>query len=559
MAKTSVLQTDFLAGEISPRMEMQDNVEGRKHGVELMLNWLLHPQGSAETAPGTKWVADINETSARIFHLRFFPTQIAVIVIGISNVYVFYPDIPTPIATFSSPITTTTGLRYLQAVPMPDKAALVFTSTDHLPSELEYDSLTNVWSLSLMPLVNTPSRWAVNSPIALGFYGGRMWLGGGGDDFSAFWGSKSGNYYDFDLGGALADDAIESRLDRQGAICWITGGQGLLIGTENAEHVISASEGLIIPGDIQSKIQSTFGSMAAQALEVGNEIMYLSPEGRKIRSISYEWSKDAWRSRDLTYAGEHITGGGNSLKRIVYAANPDSLIVGVTELGNLILATYEPSTQTIGFARRTTQGGIIDAMAREKGGYDEIWILVDRGTGLLHLEKTTFEENINLDSFAQFTSATPISGGTAPHLAGKTCQVTVDGAVHPDVIPGVGGVFTIEYSGYEINIGLYIPNKIVSLPVEGSLSNIGSTRPMRKRLVDIAVKVLDSWRPKINGQRTPDRRVPTPMGEVEPARTEVVRVGESGWGDEVRVTIEQDLPLRTEISGWFGQIIREKI
>ena len=386
-----------------------------------------------------------------------------------------------------------------------------------------------------------------------------MWLSGAYSDPSTFWGSKSGSFFDFDLGTALADEAIEAKLTRKGAIRWVSGGIGLLIGTENSEHLVSASGGVIIPGDIQSTVQSTNGSSATQSVKVGGEVMYISSDGRKIRSTEYEWSKDAWRSRDLTYASEHISGEGNKMRHLAYAANPDSLILGSTSLGQIVVATYEPSSQTAGFSRRSTRGDILSVATMKNDGSDEVWMLIDRDDGALQLEKTVADVNIKLDSYVHLNTGLPISGGTVPHLAQKTCQVIVDDAAHPDVIPNASGVFTLEYSGTDVYIGLPIDNMLISLPVEGSITNAGSTRPMKKRLADVWVKVIKSWRPKINGYRPPNRRVPTPMGEAEPARTEVVRVSDTGWGDEVQVIIEQDLPFPTEIAGWFGRIIREKI
>jgi hypothetical protein len=292
-------------------------------------------------------------------------------------------------------------------------------------------------------------------------------------------------------------------------------------------------------------------------LEVGNEVMYISPDGRKLRSIGFEWLKDSWRSRDLTYASEHIT-KDNELTSLVYMANPDSLIVGVTSANNAVVAAYETYSQTVGFSRRSTQGEIISAGAVSFLGADELWLLVDRGNGNMQLEKEAHPDNIKLDSHLIFSGAA-ITGGTAPHLAGKTCQVLVDGAVHPDVIPDGSGVFTTEYSGDEILIGLKIFSMMRTLPVGDAIANVGTTRGMKKRLYETYVRIIDSWRPKINGRRTPNRRVPTPMGEVEPSRTESVEVANTGWDLDAQVTIEQDLPLRTEVAGWFGSIIQEKI
>lgn len=697
MPRKNIIQTDFLAGEISPRMELQDNLEGRKHSVEFMQNWLVHLQGTAETSRGWEWVADFSDNYGRLFDfpISLFtgfmivvtPTAVAVtdpsgfaksdslvlngdfedgpdnwttttvgsasiiflaggvnlisgpvlsqiasikqeltVVAGnthtvtlqfvfgegpmvlnigsaeglsdilstsisgsspisfsdlistttqmwieciveggedakaLSNIQCYDTTVAPAFIAFTSPWESRSEIEAIQAVMSPTEQAIYFTSPNIFPQRLAYNATTSTWDLDSMPLTTFPASWVPgNYPVAIGFFGGRMWLGGTQEDSAVFWGSKSGDFFDFTLG-ELADDALEHRLNRRGAIRWIIGGQSLLIGTENAEHVVSSEGGVIVPGDIYSLVQSSNGSWPAQALEVGNEVMYISADGRKIRSIGYEWSKDAWRSKDLTYASEHITKGGNTITHLGYSANPDSVILGSTLAGNIVMGTYEPFSQSIGFSRRTTQGEIFSVATLPFFGTDEIWALVRRGNGTLSLEKEHLDHNVKLDSHTHFESDTPISEISVPRLAGVTCQVLVDGAVHPEVVPSdPDGNVTLEFSGYEVTIGLAIESIIVTLPVADTLANVGTTRSMKKRFFEVWARILDSWRPKINGQRTPNRRVPTPMGEVEPARTESVRISNDGWDMEAKITIEQDLPLRTELAGIFGRIDQEEV
>lgn len=697
MPRKNLIQTDFLAGEISPRMELQDNLEGRKHSAEFIQNWIIHLQGTVETSRGYEWVLDIPGSYGRAFgfpislfsgfvvvvtfdkvyitdqvgfvqdnslvvngdfnalgagwltteigaaNVLFLngvviltpgsnPSQIVAIrqgvpvVIGnlhtvvvqvtegdgpvtvnvgsaeglsdiasvtqasesaiiiedlasttvemwiecivtnpapaksLNSVQCYDTTVAPEFAEFDSPWPTRTDIGPIQVVMSPSELAMYFTSPGVIPHRLHYDTSTTTWSFDPIPFVSPPAEWAIsNYPSAIGFFGGRLYLGGVLSDPAIFWGSKSNDFFNFTLG-ELADDAIEHRLNKRGAIRWIMGGQSLLIGTENSEHVVSSEGSIIIPGDINSLVQSSNGSWPAQALEVGNEVLYISPDGRKIRSIGYEWSKDAWRSKDLTYASEHITGEGNALTHIHYAANPDSIILGTTFLGTIVNCTYEPFTQTVGFSRRSTEGNIVSATCLPFAGIDETWVLVDRGGGVLSLEKEHLDHNVKLDSHEHFVSGAPISEISSPHLAGKTCQVLVDGAVHSDVIPSVpDGDVTLEFAGFEIIIGLAIDSILVTLPVADTIPNVGTTRSMKKNFFEIWVRILDSWRPKINGHRTPNRRVPTPMGEVEPARTESVQVANVGWDMEAKITIEQDLPLTTEMAGVFGRINQEEV
>ncbi len=704
MPRSNVIQTDFLAGEISPRLEMQENLEGRNHGVEFMENWDILLQGSVETSPGTEYVCDVaargrligfpvspfsgfmalltgdtitvydaagpvehnNKIAnayfvagnsawsvstagtgsvdilhgrARLRHgggdasswARMWQSQLVTagrayrvkIVIpeaagrytvelgtadGWSNIDVFsyegsqvieIENVVSSSSTLSVKISaaftdseilvtgvymfdTTVAISYvsyfspweeedvelIQAALDPSspsiladsgKMLMVIVTRGALPQVLQYNAIDDSWSFFALPITSQPFNWVSDSyPTAVGFFGGRMWVGGAVLAPSTFWASKVGDIGNFTLG-SLDDDAIEASINQGGMIQWISGGLGLVMGTDSSEHVISSVGGVITPGDINATLQSTNGSWPAQAVEVGNQLMYISADGRKIRSIEYEWAKDAWRSKDITYASEHLTGGGNSLKHLAYSANPNSRMIGATQAHEIVQATYEPYSQTVGFSRRVTQGVILSAAVLSAGGAGELWMLVDREEdgSTFRLEKVPYARNIKLDSHSKFLAATnpagglyPINSGVALQLAGKTCQVLVDGAYHPDVIPDGSGNFTTEWSGDEILIGLKIASTIHTLPIEGAVANVGTTRPMRKRLIEIGLKILNSFRPKVNGRRVSD-------ASGETAVTEVLKVTDTGWGDEARLIIEQDLPLRTELAGWFGKIDRE--
>ncbi|MGD1830998.1 MAG: hypothetical protein ACPKM1_15665 [Spirochaetaceae bacterium] len=474
-------------------------------------------------------------------------------------------DTPAGDVEFTSPWTSASEIAFLQAEMVPHELTLRFVGDDVEPYDLTFDLDTDTWALSATSFTSAPAEWVAGSwPCSICFFEGRMYLGGSRNNPNRFWASKSGqdNYTDFTTG-ALADDALSHDLSRRGKIRWMAGAQNLVIGTENAEWIISSTDGVIIPGDISSRLQSTYGSFQTRALEVGNDLLYITPDGRKIRRMGYEWTKDAWTNQDLTFASEHITEDGNYLTQLHYGPNPANLIASVTGKNEAVKLTYEPNSATGGFVRRTTQGSFLSLCVLSFGGTDEFWILARREDGKLYLERqTSGESRIKMDShYRVAVNGTPATSVTVPHLAGMTCQCLVDGAVHPDVVPDAStGEVALEFAATEeVVVGLGFDSTLVTMPISDSINPIGTTRPMRKRWSKAFVRVLDSYRPKVNGVRPPDRTVPTPMGEQEDPQTESVPVTQTGWSFDATLTITQDLPLTTEIGGIFGQIDQEEV
>jgi hypothetical protein len=91
----------------------------------------------------------------------------------------------------------------------------------------------------------------------------------------------------------------------------------------------------------------------------------------------------------------------------------------------------------------------------------------------------------------------------------------------------------------------------VTLPREGG-SPRGTAQGAKRRNVRVRLRLNDSAIPLVNGARAaPTRSANTPMGTPEPGTTGDVEVACLGWGDG-SITIEQDLPLRTEVLAVFA-------
>lgn len=407
-------------------------------------------------------------------------------------------------------------------------------------------------------------------PMSILVYGGRLWLGGAYNYKATFWGSKTNDFDDFTVG-ALADDGIEALIDDDGGtIAWMEGvqGRGMLIGTTNAEHTIHASAGVLAPGDVNTAMQSSHGSVLGGVIRVGEQPVFLDRSRSRLRATEYDWQSDVWKSQDVSFSGEHLLKGRRSLVRMAYASNPRNQIVGLTQDGEVVKNVYDPLTKASGWSRRSTNGRIVDIVVLSSGDADELWWVVDRGDEEpgFRLERIREDENVKLDSHLRYTAPVTASGEyvevtsfEVPHLAGQTCQVLVDGNLHPDVLVDALGVATLEWAGGEIKIGLPISNVVKTLPVSEKGDQRGITAFLNKRFTEIWAQILNSWLPKINGHRLPNRHTATPMGESEPAVTQLVRYADEGWSNEATITVEQDLPLPTEIAGLYGKIIQEDI
>jgi hypothetical protein len=398
-----------------------------------------------------------------------------------------------------------------------------------------------------------------NYPAALTFFQGRLWFGGTPTENSKFWGSKSGVYEDFTTGTA-ADDSVVYQIAKRGTIRWMTGLKSLLIGTDNAEYVITSEAGVITPTDIKIEPQSSFGSAAVQPYQVGNQVLYVSPDRLKLRTMGYRFEEQGWITQDLTFAAEHITAG--RIQEIAYCQNPESVIWMVDQSGNLIACTYDRSNNIIGWHRHTSPEIFwFSCCSGRYFGIDWLWVagVIQLTSGpelvVCNMQRPTSPGPWMDAAVTVVGTALAVTFSGFAHLEGKTVSVIADGAIQPDVVVA-GGTITIQEPALEVTAGLPFTSKVVTNPIEVGQNPKGSEQ-MKKHNNRVYLRFNLSKYPIINGVRPPTRFPQTPMNTSDPAFTGDVFATSLGWNRIEQVTIEENIPIPLTLLGIFLETAAE--
>lgn len=429
------------------------------------------------------------------------------------------------------------------------------------PQRVTYSA--GAFVLEAVPFVSPPTDWVVdNYPAGITFYDGRLWFGGTNTSPSKLWASKSGIYEDFTIG-ANADDALAYTVAKAGFIRWMKGIKSLLVGTDNSEFVISSEGGVITPSDIVIEPQSAYGSLAATPLPIGNQVIYTSPDGRKLRAMGYRFEESGWVSTDLTFASEHITEG--RVYELTWAQNPENLIWAADLIGNLIGCTYDLSNNIIGWHEHGIGDGVegqrrqVNSVASLRFlGTDTVWIGTRWNDGATNnisimVLGTVGGDRLFTDDSTKRVYAVPTNQVTGlTWLEGQTVSITVDGAVHPERVV-TGGTVDLQYSGTEITVGLGYKRNLTPMPFEPG-QDPNATEPALKRFNKIYARVLASMRPIINGVRPATRFPSDPMNTRGKVRTEDVQVLGLGSARSETVTIQEVLPIPLTVVSIYGEM-----
>jgi hypothetical protein len=447
-----------------------------------------------------------------------------------------------------------------EAADLPDIQYELITSQDtlilvhgkHPPIQLVLFPVVD-FQLSNILFVFPPVSWAgSNYPAVIAIFQSRLWLARTPSDLQSIWASQTGDYYNFDLGTALASEAIQFETATSGEIEWLKGQKNLMMGTDLGEFKISAQGGVITPSDIDIRQQSAYGSAGLlQGQNIGDQILYVSPDRKKVRALTFDTFQQGWFSPDITWIGEHITSVG--IKEIHFARDPDNLIFCLLKNGTVATCTYDRSQKSLGWTLYNFGDAPIISMAVINGelGSAVVGALKQtNGITTLIAGVETFGTRTELDS----SLVRPVEVGNIvtglDHLEGLSVSVHVDDALHPDKVVTAGKI-TLDYAGTTAAVGINFPKRLKTLPLDvGSTQGSGSGN--LKHWAKIYIRLVDSSIPLINGIRPATRRPSTPMNQAEPDTTEDVQVTDLGRTRNAQITIEQDLPLKLEVLNLFG-------
>ncbi len=462
------------------------------------------------------------------------------------------------VVSFPSPYSEQ-QVRELQVDIAPGQSIMYFAvRASFTTKKLIRDPVTLVWTFEDVTFTGGPTdppdaKWDVSGyPGCVTFFQGRLWLAGSAGFPANVWGSVAGedNYEDFTAGGAEDDDALDLPMARNGVVVWIQGGKSVHVGMDNSEHVITGTNNndILSPGNARTLQQSAYGSARIHAKWLSEKISYISNDRHRMYAANYNRETLGFLSDELSYVAEHIMFPG--IEESAYSQNPRAHVWLVISNGDVVGATYQREAEAIGWHRHDTIGGDIKSITiTEEFGNSILWLLVTRNDKL-YLEKTGGQF---MDSFIrrQFENPVTVVDGL-DHLEGLPVQIIGDGAF-AGIQTVVGGEVEVQHEASNFVVGIPITATCITLPIEIPSAENNLTTKLR-RWNRIYARIIASIPPIINGVRVPTRTAPTPMDTREPNKTEDISVATDGWDRAAKVTIVQDLPFRTEVTGIYGEL-----
>lgn len=392
--------------------------------------------------------------------------------------------------------------------------------------------------------------WSVSRgwPRSSVFYEGRLYFGGSDSLPSTLWGSRVGQFFNFDPGESFDDAALEATLDtgRFNAIIDLYAGRNLQIFSTGGEFYIPQTLGdPITPSNLSIQEQTSHGvKPGIRVVNVDGATVFVQRQGKTLAEFIFSDTVNGYVATKISLLSSHLlkTPTEMAVRKATSTNEGDRLLILNSEDGSIACYTLLRSDNIIAPTEWTTDGtylsigvDIADTYAvvkRNIGGSDAYYVEI-------------FDSDVTLDCAKTATvgsSTASVSG--LSFLNGETVKVIRDGIVEPDQTVS-GGALTFAIPAEEsYSIGLNFTPTVTTLPVEPRLAS-GNIRGFKKRILEINSEHSESQAVTVNGEQVAFRAFGENNLDIAiQAFTGVKRSGPLlGYVNEGKITISQTVPL----------------
>lgn len=330
-------------------------------------------------------------------------------------------------------------------------------------------------------------------PKTCSFYQGRLWFGGSKDRPATLWGSKTDLFFDFDIGGGKADDAIDVTIDddRVNAIVNIFPGRNLQIFTTGGEFYIPQNEtDPIKPENIMLQKSTLHGSSVVRPVSVDGGTIFIESSGRVVRQFLFNEVERSYNAQSISLLSSQLIQNPVAMAvRQSRDTSPADYVYVVNTNGTIAVLNILRSEQLLAWSLFDTKGLVEDLVVVGRDVYLETKRTIN-SQEVRFVEK--LDRNYYLDAGISITTENAQFTHTGfDKLANQSVKVRADTFVLNDNIVKSDGSIDIELDYKHLEVGLGFDVLIRMLPVDIDLGGKTLTGDWR-RIVYALIKTFNS-------------------------------------------------------------------
>ena len=405
-------------------------------------------------------------------------------------------------------------------------------------------------------------------PAAVTFHQNRLWFGGTLAQPDGIWGSKSGQFFNFDVGDAEDNDALDltANVGEIFSIRHLVSNRDLQIFTTGAELFIpTISNKPVTPANAQIRRQTPYGSSFVKPTVFDGATLFVQKTGSALREFLFTDAESAYTSVAVSGLAPHLILDPVQQTSIKGALNRSESYAFLLNNDGTIAVFYSiRGDQKAGWSLWNTQGLWHSICAV----HERLFVVCarDDGSGTTKLFLEEFQDDMPMDFCNTFSGSSSVFGSLGSHFSNNAVVKATNGN---DFL----GEFTVASAEIDASavksglsqafIGYAFTPTLKTLPIDASIQGgplTGEPRQIPKVILDLNSTLAVSVQGPSTTSTARDLVIRNTTDTVTGGfmeRTAVTGKEEFrllGYSRDPRVIVSQSFPLDLQINGMIVEV-----
>ena len=403
-------------------------------------------------------------------------------------------------------------------------------------------------------------------PAAVTFHQNRLWFGGTLSQPDGIWGSKSGQFFNLDIGEAEDNDALDltANVGEIFTIRHLVSNRDLQVFTTGAELFVKApADKPVTPANAQIRRQTPFGSSFVKPTVFDGATLFVQKTGSALREFLFTDAEAAYTSVAVSGLAPHLILDPIQQTSVKGALNrSESYAFLVNKDGTLAVFYSVRGDQKAGWSLWTTRGTWHSICSV----HERLFVVSTRddgsGTTKMYLEE--FQTDMPMDFCDSFSgSASVFTGLTSAHFTNDAVVKATNGNDYLGSFTISGGQIdasSVKSGITQAYIGYAFEPTIKTLPIDAIIQGgplTGNPRQIPKVVLDLYNTSAVSVQGPNTTSTTRDLVIRNVTDDMSLDRTAVTGKEEFrliGYSRDPRVTVSQSFPLDLQINGMIVEV-----
>ena len=405
-------------------------------------------------------------------------------------------------------------------------------------------------------------------PAAVTFHQNRLWFGGTLAQPDGIWGSKSGQFFNFDVGDASDNDALDltANVGEIFSIRHLVSNRDLQVFTTGAELFVQApTDKPVTPSNAQIRRQTPYGASFVKPTVFDGATLFIQKTGSALREFLFTDSEAAYTSVAVSGLAPHLILDPVQMTSIKGALNrSESYAFLINNDGTIAVFYSVRGDQKAGWTLWDTQGTWHSICAV----HERLFVVCarDDGSGTTKLFLEEFQTDMPMDFCDTFSGSSSAFGSLGSHFANDAVVKATNGN---DFL----GSFTVSGAAIDASavksglsqafIGYDFTPTLKTLPIDASIQGgplTGEPRQIPKVVLDLFSTLAVSVQGPSDTSTTRDLVIRNTTDSVSGGlmeRSSVTGKEEFrllGYSRDPRVIVSQSFPLDLQINGMIVEV-----